>query len=240
MDDLDRLYYEFVEILRSERGSGLVQPLTVQELYERLIPYRRVRNQVGFPSNDHYEIAFSRLLSGERGYLQGDPAMQEELRAGLEEALPDLRRHRAFAAAEVRLNPREIPPPGHTRYAPPEVRERNDWRGDALEAAAPDAGPLAESQAPQTAAGQGSEPPSSEPEAAPVEEPTELTPASEAELEFCPSCGGDLPARAAFCPYCGFRLLPETCDSCGAELQPDWRFCADCGMPRDSRPADSA
>ena len=80
------------------------------------------------------------MLAGERGYLLSDGEMQDEVRAGLEETLPDIRRYRAFPAVRVWLNPDEIPPPGHIRYAPPEVREQIEWSvpqatGDA---AAPD------------------------------------------------------------------------------------------------------
>ena len=44
MDDLDRLYFEFVEIARRERGAALGEPLTVFELHDERIPYRRVRD----------------------------------------------------------------------------------------------------------------------------------------------------------------------------------------------------
>lgn len=127
MDDLDRLYFEFVEVARRERGAALTEPLTVNELHDELIPYRRVRDPADLRSNDDYELALSRMLAGERGYLRSDGSMQDELRAGLEETLPDIRRYRAFPDARVWLNPSEIPPPGHIRYAPPELRDQVEW-----------------------------------------------------------------------------------------------------------------
>jgi hypothetical protein len=135
MDDLDRLYYEFVETLRHERPSGLSEKFGVLEVHSELIPYRRVRNLVGFRSNDDYEVALSRLLSGERGYLLCDGDMQAELRAGLEEPLPDINRYKAFPDVRVWLNAEIIPPPGDIRYAPPEMRERSEWATPAVESA---------------------------------------------------------------------------------------------------------
>jgi hypothetical protein len=229
MDDLDRLYIEFVEILRRERPSALTEPLTVAELHEVVIPYRRVRNPVGLRSNDDYENALTRLLSGERGYVLSDRDMQEELKAGLKDVVPDTRRYRAFPDARVWLNPEEIPPPGDIRYAPPELREQVDWLSQATPG--PD-----QPREPETGAG-----------AASVDEPAtgavagaESRARPESALGVCPRCGVSPPEGAAFCPYCGSRLSAGRCRSCGADMEPAWRFCADCGAPRDRRSADSA
>jgi hypothetical protein len=215
MDDLDRLYFEFVELLRRERPAGLVEPITVLELFDQLIPYRRIRNAAGLRSNDDYEIALSRLLSGERGYVQGDPVMQEELRAGLEETLPDIRRYLAFPDTRVWLNAEMIPPPGNIRYAPPELRQRSDVLEAMAQPPASGAGDSADGAALSEAV--------AEPEA----------------TEVCPVCVVELPAGSAYCPFCGARLTPGVCRSCGASLDPTWRFCAKCGIERDDRPADS-
>lgn len=123
MDDLDRLYLELVESLRGH-GKGLGETVRVREMHEELIPYRRVRDRVGFRSNGEYQVALSRLLSGERGYLKADAALQESVREALFAPVPDARRFRAFPDAEVRLEPGAVPPPSDTRYAPPEVRKR--------------------------------------------------------------------------------------------------------------------
>lgn len=214
MDDLDRLYYEFVEILRLERPSALTEPMTVLEVHDEIIPYRRVRNPAGLRSNDDYELALSRLLAGDRSYLLGDSAVQEELRAGIEEKLPDIRRYRAFPDARVWLNSAAIPPPGHIRYAPPELRERSEWR----------------------------EPPPvapSEPTAA-VDEPAPEDPEDRSDPpENCPGCRAEVPAGSAYCPFCGRRLLPGACRACGAVLEPAWRFCPDCGAAHDNPPSSS-
>jgi hypothetical protein len=267
MDDLDRLYFEFVEVARRERGGAMAEPLTVLELHDELIPYRRVRDPADLRSNDDYELALSRMLAGERGYLLSDGNMQDELRAGLEETLPDIRRYRAFPDARVRLNPDEVPPPGHTRYAPPEMRERVEWSAPSVEAdaALPDSQPekasvvedrveeeeyieeaelddvVLEDETP------GFDPGPLEPvqdselteEEAGVPEPSVVADPG-AESEVCPSCGTDSPVAAAFCPFCGTRLSPQSCEACGAELESAWLFCAACGAPRPGRSADPA
>ncbi len=214
MDDLDRLYYEFVEILRRERPSALSESMTVLEVHDELIPYRRVRNPAGLRSNDDYELALSRLLAGERSYVLGDSSVQDELRAGIEEKLPDIRRYRAFPDARVWLNAALIPPPGHIRYAPPELRDRSEWR----------------------------DPPGQDVSPHPDDEVEPETGAAEAPIDAvqnCPACQAEVPGRATYCPFCGVRLVPGACQSCGAVLEPVWHFCPECGAARADGP-DSA
>jgi len=218
MDDLDRLYYEFVEILRRERPSALKdETLTIAEVHEQIIPYRRVRNRAGLGSHGDYEATLSRLLAGEREYLLGERAVQEELRAGLQESLPDIRRFLAFPDVRVRLNPDRVPPPGDIRYAPPELREGVDWVSEAIESHQEER--AAESEAGQQSGTGGA--------------------AEPAGPAFCPMCGAEAPQAAAFCPFCGRRLAPEACSTCGADLDPVWSFCPRCGTRRPGS-ADSA
>ncbi len=241
MDDLDRLYLAMVETLRREKPSALREPLRVLELHERLIPYRRVRNRVGFVSNDDYEIALTRLLSGERNYIEGDRDMQAELSAGLAEIMPDTRRYLAFPETRVWLNPRQIPPPGDTRYAPPELREaaRSSAEGaGAQSASAPESAEKEDDDAEEPAAALAAEvnPPVSGADAidaSVVEESRE-------HFDECPRCKGELPDAADYCPHCGCRLLPDSCQTCGAQLEPTWSFCARCGSRRGEHSDESA
>ena len=255
MDDLDRLYFEFVEIARRERGATLSEPLTVFELHDQLIPYRRVRDPADLRSNDDYELALSRMLAGERDYLLSEGSMQDEVLAGLDETLPDIRRFRAFPDARIWLNPDKIPPPGHIRYAPPELRERAEWSAPPVgdDAALPESrveeAIVEEEQIEEEDFVEEAElddvvlrddyPELSNdeadvPEPSVVEEPA-------TELETCPQCDADLPVgNAAFCPFCGARLSPQNCEACGAELESAWRFCAACGAPRSGRSTDPA
>lgn len=247
MDDLDRLFFELVESLRRERPAALAGPITVGELHERVIPYRLVRDAVGFRSNDDYESTFCRLAAGERSYLLGDRVMQEELREASSDLLPDIRRHRAYKDEQVWLNPAAIPPPGDTRYAPPELRERTaqmvttgepDAGGeDAVEArrdAADPAEPLDEADV--SPIGSGDTNRSQELVAGATEEATSGDLSSlGGGVETCPTCGDRPPGGAAFCPFCGARLRPALCSGCGSALEPSWRFCPTCGDRRISK-----
>jgi len=75
MDDLDRVFHRLVSNIRHRHSEYLTLPFTVQELYETLIPYRHHRRELGIETNQDYEIAVTRLLSGERDYLLADQSM---------------------------------------------------------------------------------------------------------------------------------------------------------------------
>ncbi len=239
MDDLDRLFFELVEILRRERPTGLREPLSVQEMHQALIPYRRIRDPAGLRSHDHYEATLSRLLAGERQYIIADVELQERLQQGLEEPLPDIQRYRAHDQARVQLNPEKIPPPGDTRYAPPDVREDARRLEEASPASEPDDGDEPEAMAPEARPDTALGPPEPDPErgvgseetsAVPDPPPPELRSESrEVEVDTCPHCQGGLPEAALFCPHCGMQLRASTCGGCGAEIQPGWAYCARCG-----------
>lgn len=240
MDDLDRLYHELVDSMRRQRPAALLKPVAVFEVHELLVPYRRVRNALGFRSNDDYEAALSRMLAGERGYLFAEGELQPELQAGLGELVADIRRYRSYPEARVWLNPEKIPPPGDIRYAPPAVRERTDWARAAVdenEAASDtgEAGPTADPQL-DSAAPEGYE--ETIPDDVSADEATSDRPDGETTDKIasagsgaCPECAEPLPETAVFCPFCGFPVSGE-CGSCGAPLEPTWRYCAACGRPR--------
>lgn len=227
MDDLDRLYHELVDSMRRQRPAALLKPLTVHEIHERLVPYRRLRNFLGFRSNEDYEAALSRLLSGERGYLASDGAMQSELRAALDEQLPDIRRYRSYPDARVWLSPEQIPPPGDIRYAPPEVRERAVTDADPPAPVSGAESPIAEFE-PDLTARQDASPSDAGNGESEAEEG-----GAPATTGRCPHCAGEPPESAAFCPFCGTRLSVELCGACGAEIEPAWQYCAACGKPKD-------
>lgn len=227
MDDLDRLFIELVDIMRRERPAALKEPIKVVEVHDQLIPYRRVRNPIGFRSNDDYETTLCRLLSGERRYLMSDHDMQESLREGLEEALPDIRRYLIYPETRIWINQEEIPPPGDIRYAPPEVRDQIDWTSVEVEEET-DGGP--EDRAAVAEAATDGE----------VETENE-SPASEASEDAptvtnCPECGAVVEGRRNYCPICGEAFHATLCAICGSALDAGWRFCPDCGAPRGGRP----
>ena len=244
MDDVDRLFLELVERLRRDRPAALAGPITVGDLHERLIPYRLVRDCVGFRSNDDYESALCRLAAGERSYLLGDRVMQQELREALGGVLPDIYRYRAYKDEQVWLNPAAIPPPGDTRYAPPEVRERaepavspKDAEADGEETleARRDAAADPLDHVGVERIGDDDTEATRELEARTIEEVFSVANASrDEEVETCLTCGEPAPGGAAFCPFCGARLRPASCPNCGGALEPTWRFCPACGTRRPS------
>ena len=103
MDELDRMYRRLVQNVRAGFPDLLGRPFEVAELYTTLIPYRHNRRELELDTNQDYEHALLRLLSGERGYLIGDPQMQADLRAELDSPSADLTQFRpsCFAAYSV-------------------------------------------------------------------------------------------------------------------------------------------
>ena len=79
MDDLDRLFQRLVHNIRNGHAEYLSVPFTVQELYDTLVPYRHYRRDLGIETNQDYEAALTRLLSGENGYIRADQSMHLSL-----------------------------------------------------------------------------------------------------------------------------------------------------------------
>jgi hypothetical protein len=117
MDELDRMYRRLVQNLRTNFPDLLGRPFEVAELYTTLIPYRHNRRELELDTNQDYEHALLRLLSGERGYLIGDPQMQGDLRTELESSNPDLTKFRAYSTTMV-----SVVPDGARTTDPPALR----------------------------------------------------------------------------------------------------------------------
>ncbi len=205
MDDLDRLFQRLVHNIRLRHAEYLTMPFTVQELYEDLVPYRHHRRDLGIETNQDYEAAVSRLLSGERSYLRGDLAMQEKLSANQKEKVPDTGAFRDYGASKVSLSP------------------------DALAALGLDPAPKQAAAAVDSADTKNTtieEPPQASAE--PAVNPSGLELGS---VENCRFCSGTLPEGRAvtYCPHCGQNLAVRNCPACGTELDKNWRFCVTCG-----------
>ena len=108
MDDLDRLFQRLVHNIRNGHAEYLSVPFTVQELYDTLVPYRHYRRDLGIETNQDYEAAVTRLLSGEKGYVRADKAMQDRLRQELESPHADVGAFRDFAETRISLAPEAI------------------------------------------------------------------------------------------------------------------------------------
>jgi hypothetical protein len=131
MDELDRMYRRLVQNVRTGFPDLLGRPFEVAELYTTLIPYRHNRRELELDTNQDYEHALLRLLSGERGYLIGDPQMQADLRAELDSPNPDLTKFRAYATTMV-----SIAPDGARNTEPPVLRRPGSGGTAAIPSAA--------------------------------------------------------------------------------------------------------
>jgi hypothetical protein len=241
MDDLDRVFHRLVSNIRHRHSEYLTLPFTVQELYETLIPYRHHRRELGIETNQDYEIAVTRLLSGERDYLLADQAMRDKLQAELASPHMDPGAFREFSESKVSL-------------APEALRRIRALTASAEPAAGPDAASGSTQQpaaatspspaaTPQNPAINATFPvsapsapefptpaPSSAPSSAPA--PAALSSLMNATIpEGCRFCGGTLPEgrTVIYCPHCGNNLSVSRCPACGSELEKGWKFCATCG-----------
>ena len=208
MDDLDRLFQRLVHNIRNGHVEYLSVPFTVQELYDTLIPYRHYRRDLGIDTNQDYEAAVSRLLSGEKGYVRADPAMQDKLKKELASPHADTGLFRDYADARISLVPEAV--------------QRLGVSIPAQNAGGYSVGPT------RTPAGNGSG------EKAGSESSTSFAIPALATMDLadgCRFCGGTLPTDRAvtYCPHCGQNLAAKHCAGCGAELDPMWKFCVNCG-----------
>jgi hypothetical protein len=242
MDELDRMYRRLVQNVRTGFPDLLGRPFEVAELYTTLIPYRHNRRELELDTNQDYEHALLRLLSGERGYLIGDPVMQTELRSELDSPNPDLTKFRAYSTTMV-----SIAPDGARGVEPPALRRPGSGGTAAIPAnAAPPTAPAPTTQAmaerptlgvPEQATRPAPRP-APPPAAAPPPPPSVPQPTLSATGQrsivatgTCRYCGGSLPdgRNITFCPHCGQNLTVLNCPACGTELDVGWKFCTTCG-----------
>lgn len=234
-DELDRLFRRLVLNLAELDPSRVHGPVEVAELYERLVPYRTHRTELGMDTHEDYEMTVLRLLAGERGYALVEPAEARDALAREAAGVnPDTGFFKRFGNARVTFDP------GYVRAA----------LGGAGEPAAESAG-----------AGLGG---ARETEPAPLlevdalGEPARVIPQEEAErvgMPFaleeeeaavspriasapCSFCGGELPVGRAviFCPHCGQNVGVVHCPACGTELDFGWRYCITCGRQTTALP----
>lgn len=258
MDDLDRVFHRLVSNIRHRHPEYLTLPFTVQELYETLIPYRHHRRELGIETNQDYEVAVTRLLSGERDYLQADPEMRDKLQAELASPHADPGGFREFAGARVSLAPEAlrriraltVPSGGTVTAAAPSTSastapsvEGNQAPAPAPEVTAPTpatpaigpsgttASGAAVSATPSTGGFSASFPLSSVTAGESVRPTPVQIPTLLNVPEGCPFCGGTLPEgrTVVYCPHCGNNLSVTRCPACGGELEKGWKYCVSCG-----------
>src|SRR5262249_43943433 len=104
MSDVDRLFKRLVEVLALRSGPGLQDPIELQDLYQKIIPYRLHRTALRFDSNQDYEMALLRLLAGENGYMEVEPAdVAAALAREAHSINPNPGAFRAFGQARAKL-----------------------------------------------------------------------------------------------------------------------------------------
>jgi predicted RNA-binding Zn-ribbon protein involved in translation (DUF1610 family) len=205
MDDLDRLFQRLVHNIRNGHAEYLSVPFTVAELHDTLVPYRHYRRDLGIETNQDYEAAVTRLISGERGYVRADEAMQQRLKKEVASSHADPGLFREYASTRISLVPEAVKNLGVSIPA-------KTAGGYSVGARAPSEGN-----------GGG--------ESAGTTSFTVPTLTSMDLPEGCRYCGGTLPEGRAitYCPNCGQNLAAKHCAGCGAELDPAWKFCVSCG-----------
>jgi hypothetical protein len=234
MDELDRFFRHLVRHLSAAAPERLRRPVQVSELYQRIVPYRTHRTELGFDAIQDYEMTLLRLLAGERGYVTvSPPDVQEALAGELRSVNPNSGAFRDYAAAMVALAPQAVAAVlnENARYAPPGGVGTDAVRGSDSASDGPTratAAPFAEIVPPEPATATPDVPTEARPSARFTLEEAPLAPP---EVGRCPACTGVLPVgrTVAFCPYCGRRLAQVSCASCGAKVELTWRFCIACG-----------
>ena len=199
MDDLDRLFQRLVHNIRNGHAEYLSVPFTVQELYDTLVPYRHYRRDLGIDTNQNYEAAVTRLLSGEKGYIRADQAMQDRLKKELESPHADVGAFRDYAETRISLAP------------------------DALQKL----GVAVPSQNAGGYAGSGNGDSGARGASTSFAVPGTATDVIES-CKFCGGTLPE-GRKAVYCPHCGQNLAAKHCAGCGAELDPAWKFCVNCG-----------
>jgi hypothetical protein len=222
MDDLDRLHRRLVHNVRATRPEYLKIPFSVRELYEQIVPYRHNRRELAIETNDDYETAVARLLSGERGYIVADPALQESLQRELASPTGDPGIFKDYADVAITLTAAAdaamTPMPGTVMTG---MTTPNSIEGPAEMTAGQSAVAAFDAMSPAAVA----------PAAAPPV-PTLLESLSSIEMPTgCRFCGGTLPEGrdTNYCPHCGENLHTRRCPACGAEMDAAWKFCVTCG-----------
>src|SRR5450759_3388050 len=102
-DELERLFRILVLRVRDVRPENLTRAFEVADILRTFVPYRATRVEVGVETAEDYEVLILRLLSGERGLLFTDDAMQDDLRRELDSGNPDLRVLQSYGTARVTL-----------------------------------------------------------------------------------------------------------------------------------------
>lgn len=250
MDELDRLYRRLVHNVRAGFPELLARAFEVSQLYQQIVPYRTNRRELGFDSNDEYDLALMQLLAGLRGYVTGDAELQKAMRHELASSNPDLSAFRVYATSAVALSPEAL---RALEQQPQSRSEAGQWSGGASATrASPSELAVMAARATEAVEVTTVAPLVAPPEPAVVNNPPSnpappthrslfasdqsmtaprTSPSRANAGESCRYCSGSLPEgrRVTFCPGCGHNLTVQHCPACASELEVGWKFCITCG-----------
>ena len=215
-DDVLRLFEVLVQTLADTSPERLHGPIQVSEVYQTILPYRRFRTALGFDTNQDYETALLRFLSGEGAFVTlHPPEAQDSLAAEAQAVHPDPGLVREFAGATIRIERARLQQvlADEQRFAPSGA--------DAEMEQAPAGENPAEAVQRAMRALEPEPPPPAAPATTPLEAPV------------CRNCGRSLPLHrdVVYCPFCGNLAGTRHCVACDEPLEEGWRFCARCGTP---------
>ena len=224
MTDLERFFDHIVHTLASQDPAAVHGPLSLGDLYRRIVPYRASRRALDLDSSEDYELLLLRLAAGESGLARTEPAeARDRLAQEIQSPNPDLRLIYQFDDATVHLVrgavARVLGASREQAYAPP-----------APVAEAPS--PLDDSIETDEAVGTVQEAGGEEPIAA-----AEAYRAPEVDAGGCAFCGEALPTDRTvnFCPHCGQSQFVNRCPECRSDVEQGWRYCVICGYPVGDR-----
>lgn len=192
MDDLDRLFTRLVHNMRTDFPHLIGRQFQVSDIYQHIVPYRHNRRELGFETNADYEVALLRLLSGERGAMMGDAAMQDTIRRELAMPVPNTELYREFSDTMVSLAPDALARLG----TPAPAVARAEATGSATTASAP----AAREAEPVAPARQAAPPAPASPDVAPLAPSATARPAAAApaaQVSALPASSSDVAPRRA-------------------------------------------
>lgn len=105
MSMLQRLARQLVDSLGAHAPAALGAPVALDDILQRVLPYRACRRLLGILSVEEYEVLLMRLVAGEGGLAMAmPPAAAERCRAELDTGHPDPRVLQGLEGVALRLN----------------------------------------------------------------------------------------------------------------------------------------
>ncbi len=257
MNELERVVSTLVRSIESNFPNYLAGSFRVHELHEQLIPYKIHRNELGVETNEYYELALTRLLSGEGGYVLAPDELRSALKSELQSPNPDSARFKDFGNVDVKLselaltvparvasavtgalapvpviNASEKPKPTPQDSVAEAIRITTSSPTPAITAAI--RSEMKAPPAPKRSRSPSARSPSGSPTASSKEKKmpsSQRTTNSAALGGTCRYCHGVLPEGRdlTYCPHCGQDLTVHHCPACSTELEVGWKFCVTCG-----------